>query len=83
MSDAKMEREEIIERLEYLISPDCTETQHDSIEEIEAALDLIREKEAEPKHYPAGDFCGKCDAYIKWSDKYCHECGAKIKRNRE
>ena len=38
-------REDVIEALEYLISPVCTETQFDYCDEIRAAIAWLKEKE--------------------------------------
>ena len=38
----RITREHVIEALEYLISEDCCETQHDYIREIERAIELLR-----------------------------------------
>ena len=42
---AEMNRKEIIENLEYLISYDCTGTQYDCKDEIQGAIDLLRSQE--------------------------------------
>lgn len=39
------DREMIIEALQYMISEDCTETQHDYIDDIEAAIALLKAQE--------------------------------------
>ena len=38
----KVTRERAIEALEYLISEDCTDTQHDYVREIERAVELLK-----------------------------------------
>lgn len=38
-------REDVIEALEYLISPVCTETQFDYCDEIRAVIEMLREQE--------------------------------------
>ena len=38
----KLTRSDVIKALEYLISEDCTDTQHDYIREIERAIKLLR-----------------------------------------
>lgn len=38
----ELTRAEVIEALEYLISEDCCDTQHDYIREIERAIELLR-----------------------------------------
>ena len=37
-------REDVIEALEYLISPNCTDTQFDYCNEIRAAIELLKEQ---------------------------------------
>lgn len=44
------DRERIIEALQYLISGECTDTQFDYLDEIEAAIALLKEQEAKMKH---------------------------------
>lgn len=38
----ELTRAEVIETLEYLISEDCTDPQHDYVQEIERAIELLR-----------------------------------------
>ena len=40
-----IDREKVIETLQYMISEDCTETQFDYIDEIEAAIAMLKEQE--------------------------------------
>ena len=39
-----MTYEEVIENLKYLISDDCTDTQHDFVEEIKIAIDALEKQ---------------------------------------
>ena len=50
------DRETVIEALQYMISGDCTETQFDYTDDIEAAIALLKEQEI--KH-PVCEKCGK------------------------
>ena len=51
---------------------------------MEMAEKLLKKQEpTEPIHKNAGDFCGRCDSYIRWSDKYCPECGARVMRGKK
>ena len=47
-------------------------------------IGLLKEKEAVPTrvntNYEQHWNCGNCGAVINPSDKYCHECGQKVKR---
>ena len=44
-------------------------------------LEYMKQQEPiEPQHLKAGDFCGNCNSFIRWSDKYCPECGRNVKR---
>lgn len=44
-----MDKEEAIANLEYLISEDCTDTQHDYVEEIKLAINALeKQKQKEP-----------------------------------
>ena len=80
------DREKIIEALQYMISENCTETQFDYTDDIEAAIAMLKEQEAvEPKvekaildyqswHY----ICGDCGGQIDINDNYCRHCGRVI-----
>lgn len=46
MTEIDYSRAEVIEALEYLLSPVCTETQFDYCDEIRAEIALLKEKEA-------------------------------------
>ena len=42
-----LDRNTVIEALQYLISGECTDTQFDYLDEIEAAIAMLKEQEAE------------------------------------
>ena len=86
------DREKVIEALQYLISGECTDTQFDYLDEIEAAIAMLKEQEpVEPKeivneHFPVGDFrrtngwlCGKCGNSLEGDGNYCSYCGQAVK----
>ena len=86
------DREKVIEALQYLISGECTDTQFDYLDEIEAAIAMLKEQEpVEPKeivneHFPVGDFrrtngwlCGKCGNSLVGDGNYCSYCGQAVK----
>ena len=81
-----MTNEEVIENLKYLISSDCTDTQHDFVEEIKIAIEAL-EKQI-PKKPTRGkyghtecaccgwiveSFCGDLEKY-----PFCPNCGQAI-----
>lgn len=87
-----MDREKIIEALQYMISENCTETQFDYTDDIEAAIAMLKEQEAVK---PVLDektgriwLCGNCGSYVGFEDndphdpnefdKYCRECGRPV-----
>ena len=52
----KLTRLKVIETLEYLISEDCTDSQFDYCQEIEAAIAMLKEQETK---CPVCEKCGK------------------------
>lgn len=83
------DRKEIISALEYLIEEDCTDTQHNYVEEIEGAIALLREQEPVK---PDGENCGECGYTlhrINWDGpdkelrhewfRFCPSCGKVVK----
>lgn len=75
-----MTNQECIENLQYLISDDCTNTQHDCIEEIKFAIKAIGKQipkkpkqmfEPIQKHFNTG-----VDGF------YCPDCGTKMDLER-
>ena len=77
-----MDRQEVIEALEYLISGECTDTQMDYVEEINEAIALLEEQE-EIRHgewkWSHGGECSECGYHnSNFNYKYCPMCGAMM-----
>ena len=81
-----MTYEEAIEGLNYLISDDCTDTQHDYIEEIELAIKAL-EKQIPKKPnielrgttgWNTTIHCPTCKSLMPSIRKYCGECGQRL-----
>ena len=81
-----MTYEEAIDNLKYLISDDCTDTQHDFVEEIKIAIEALekqilkkptREKYGHTECACCGwvveSFCGDLEQY-----PFCPNCGQAI-----
>ena len=75
--------EEAIENLKYLISDDCTDTQHDFVEEIKIAIEAL-EKQIPKKPYKDNEngvyekeHCPSCHRSLFPNDHHC-ECGQAI-----
>ena len=83
-----MTYEEAIENLKYLISDDCTDTQHDFVEEIRIAIEALEKQiPKKPLHMHKNYYCPICkeDGWMLWDDaipndmdKYCGICGQAI-----
>ena len=87
-----MTREEVLEGLDYLISPDCTETQLDYIEAIETAISMLNPmpvkpiKTCETLSTVGVDgilIIGECpECHQRWlnnrDNKFCGGCGVPI-----
>ena len=76
-----MTNEEVIENLKYLISDDCTDTQHDFVKEIKIAIEAL-EKQV-PKKAPNHDgmVCPSCNSKARYGhpyEYYCPHCGQAI-----
>ena len=76
-----MTNEEVIENLKYLISDDCTDTQHDFVKEIKIAIEAL-EKQV-PKKPPNHDgmVCPSCNSKARYGhpyEYYCPHCGQAI-----
>lgn len=76
-----MTNEEAIENLKYLISDDCTDTQHDFVKEIKIAIEAL-EKQI-PKKPPNHDrmVCPSCNSKARYGhpyEYYCPHCGQAI-----
>lgn len=77
------DRETVIEALQYMISGDCTETQFDYTDDIEAAIDMLKEQEAVKSDSEHRLFvCPVCRSVLRRDQKFCHECGKRIKWER-
>ena len=79
-----IDREKVIEALQYLISGECTDTQFDYLDEIEAAIAMLKEQEpVEPKEKDYVWRCGKCDEYLTAIEnhriRFCLYCGKAVK----
>ncbi len=74
-----MTNEEVIENLKYLISDDCTDTQHDFVEEIKIAIDAL-EKQIPKKPYweYGGCHCKSCGLDVLSDEHFCSLCGQAI-----
>ena len=78
-----MTNEEVIENLKYLISGDCTDTQHDFVKEIKIAIEAL-EKQIPKKSYKDNEngvyekeHCPSCHRSLFPNDHHC-ECGQAI-----
>ena len=84
------DRETVIEALQYLISGNCTETQFDYTDDIEAAISLLKEQEAKNGEWitiwreddPDTSTHARCSICNRISERplggYCKWCGAKM-----
>ena len=78
-----MTNEEAIENLKYLISDDCTDTQHDFVKEIKNAIEALV-KQIPKKPYKDNEngvyekeHCPSCHRSLFPNDHHC-ECGQAI-----
>ena len=78
-----MTNEEVTENLKYLISDDCTDTQHDFVKEIKIAIEAL-EKQTPKKPYKDNEngvyekeHCPSCHRSLFPNDHHC-ECGQAI-----
>ena len=74
-----MTNEEVIENLKYLISDDCTGTQHDFVKEIKIAIESL-EKQIPKKPYweYGGCHCKSCGLDVLSDECFCPLCGQAI-----
>lgn len=84
------DRETVIEALQYLISGNCTETQFDYTDDIEAAISLLKEQKAKNGEWitiwreddPDTSTHARCSICNRISERplggYCKWCGAKM-----
>ena len=79
------DRDTIIEALQYLISGKCTDTQFDYLDEIEAAIAMLKEQEAVEPIPPTDESdlwkCGNCNHQLFrcTHQRYCEMCGKAVK----
>lgn len=79
-------REDVIEALEYLLSPVCTESQFDYCDEIRAAIAFLKKQELKMVVQTTSTIrcpgCGKQitnKGAIHKEIKYCWKCGQAVK----
>ena len=80
-----MTNEEVIENLKYLISDDCTDTQHDFVKEIKIAIEALEkqilkkpiEKYTDYDGTEAG-LCPFCNEGVDEEMNFCSYCGQAI-----
>ena len=80
-----MTHEEAIENLKYLISGDCTDTQHDFVKEIKIAIEALEKQiPKKPRETRCALMCARCGHKItekgckKLYRNYCKKCGQAI-----
>ena len=81
-----VDREKVINALEYLISEDCTENQFDYVDEIETAIALLKEQEAvkiKVNKLTESGRCGRCPSCSNELNEtdypnYCGFCGQEM-----
>ena len=80
-----MTNEEVIENLKYLISDDCTDTQHDFVKEIKIAIEALEKqvpKKAIEKYtdYDGSEagLCPFCNEGVDEEMNFCSYCGQAI-----
>lgn len=74
-----MTNEEAIENLKYLISDDCTDTQHDFVKEIKIAIEALEKQTPKKPYWEYGVWhCKSCGFDVFRDDFFCHICGQEI-----
>ena len=74
-----MTNEEAIENLKYLISGDCTDTQHDFVKEIKIAIEALEKQTPKKPYWEHGVWhCKSCGLYIFSDEYFCPVCGQAI-----
>ena len=74
-----MTNEEAIENLKYLISDDCTDTQHDFVKEIKIAIEALEKQIPKKPYWENGVWhCKSCGLYIFSDEYFCPVCGQAI-----
>ena len=74
-----MTNEEAIENLKYLISDDCTDTQHDFVKEIKIAIEALEKQTPKKPYWEYGVWhCKSCGFDVFRDDFFCPICGQEI-----
>lgn len=74
-----MTNEEAIENLKYLISDDCTDTQHDFVKEIKIAIEALEKQIPKKPYWEYGVWhCKSCGLDVFRDDFFCPICGQEI-----
>ena len=74
-----MTNEEAIENLKYLISDDCTDTQHDFVKEIKIAIEALEKQTPKKPYWEYGVWhCKSCGLDVFRDDFFCPICGQEI-----
>ena len=74
-----MTNEEAIENLKYLISDDCTDTQHDFVKEIKIAIEALEKQIPKKPYWEYGVWhCESCGFDVFIDDFFCPICGQEI-----
>ena len=74
-----MTYEEAIENLKYLISDDCTDTQHDFVKEIKIAIEALEKQTPKKPYWEYGVWhCKSCGLDVFRDDFFCPICGQEI-----
>ena len=74
-----MTNEEAIENLKYLISGDCTDTQHDFVKEIKIAIEALEKQTPKKPYWEYGVWhCKSCGLDVFRDDFFCPICGQEI-----
>ena len=75
-----MTYEEAIENLKYLISDDCTDTQHDFVKEIKIAIEALEKQIPKKPYWETYDgwHCKSCGLNVFSDEYFCPVCGQEI-----
>ena len=74
-----MTNKEAIENLKYLISDDCTDTQHDFVKEIKIAIEALEKQTPKKPYWKYGVWhCESCGFDVFRDDFFCPICGQEI-----
>ena len=74
-----MTYEEVIENLKYLISDDCTDTQHDFVKEIKIAIEALEKQTPKKPYWEYGGWhCKSCGLNVLSDEYFCPVCEQAI-----